>query len=750
MIAEPAYAQAEPDDTAAGASTPSDPEIIVTARRRDEAEQDVPMSITVVGQQDLTERGVRTIADLPSVAPGLTTSYQAGRRGELVFSQRGQGQAFGGSAPGVATYFADVPDFGTAIYDLSNVAVLKGPQGTLFGRNTTGGAVLLTPAAPEAEWGGYLVGRLGNYERRDVEFAVTGPVAEGVQVRLSGQYLSRDGYAINIFDGRDVVNENKFSFRGALKINPVEGFENYTIFQYSRVKERGSDTQIVYINTNPAIASPFNPALAPPGTIDFSVEGPQAVADQLARGPRRINVDGGAFHYSKSTGVINTTTIAATDSLTLKNIFSYRKYRDGQTFDFDGSPLPIANTFNPIFGTRQITEEAQLQYQKGAFEATAGFYYEDRKTPPYVQFDFTTFWPYPDGAFGPLPQQGVYHAISFDVYARSKSRAFYAEASYTIADALELTLGIRRTHDDRSGGNSTAIVEKISGVPITVAVNSGEATFNATTWNASVVYKATDDLNLYATYRRGYKAGGVNTTSTGGLLFKPEYVDDYEAGIKYSGLVGGVRLMANFDAFYDDYTNIQRNVVLPGAVVSTETRNAASAKVKGFDVQFRVAPADIVDLGFAYSYIDAEYGTYTEPLYGDLSNSMFPLTPKHQFNVDLTLHAPVDDSIGEISARTNLSYQSKTAFGVTNTLNGNAANDLAVPTTVVAGRALINFRLDWNHIMRSNFSLGLFVTNLTDKTYPIASANLLNGPSFASTYSYGPPRMWGIEGRVEF
>ncbi|WP_260581921.1 TonB-dependent receptor [Sphingopyxis sp. PET50] len=546
------------------------------------------------------------------------------------------------------------------------------------------------------------------------------------------------------------MNENKFSVRGSLMINPVEGFENYTIFQYSRVKERGSDNQIVYINTDPAIASPFNPALAPPGTIDFSVEGAAAVADQLARGPRRINVDGGALHYSKSTGVINTTTIGATDSLTLKNIFSYRKYDDGQTFDFDGSPLPIANTFNPVFGTRQITEEAQLQYQKGPFEATAGFYYEDRKTPPYVQFDFTTFWPYPTGAFGPLPQQGVYHAISYDVYARSKSRAFYAEASYTIADALELTLGIRRTHDDRSGGNSTAIVDKVTGTPITTTVASGEATFNATTWNVSAVYKATDDLNFYATYRRGYKAGGVNTTSTGGLLFKPEYVDDYEAGIKYSGLIGGVRVMANFDAFYDDYTNIQRNVVLPGAVVSTETRNAASAKVKGFDFQFRVSPADIVDLGFAYSYIDAEYGTYTEPLYGDLSDSMFPLTPKHQFNVDLTLHAPVPDRIGEISARTNLSYQSKTAFGVTNTLNGNPANDLAVPTSVVSGRALINFRLDWNHIMQSNFSLGLFVTNLTDKTYPIASANLLNGPSFASTYSYGPPRMWGVEARVDF
>ncbi|WP_260581920.1 TonB-dependent receptor plug domain-containing protein [Sphingopyxis sp. PET50] len=174
LIATPAYAQTDPDDAAASAHTASDQEIIVTARRRDEAEQDVPMSITVVGQKDLNERGVRTIADLPSVAPGLTTSYQAGRRGELIFSQRGQGQAFGGSAPGVATYFADVPDFGTAIYDLSNVAVLKGPQGTLFGRNTTGGAVLLTPAAPEDEWGGYLVGRLGDYKRRDVEFAVTG------------------------------------------------------------------------------------------------------------------------------------------------------------------------------------------------------------------------------------------------------------------------------------------------------------------------------------------------------------------------------------------------------------------------------------------------------------------------------------------------------------------------------------------------------------------------------------------------
>jgi len=740
------YAQ---DAGGAPTATESD-EIVVTARRREELEQDVPMSMTVIGQEDLTSQGVRTIADLPSVAPGLSTGYTAGRRNDLTFSQRGQGQPFGGSAPGVATYFADVPDFASQIYDLSSVAVLKGPQGTLFGRNTTGGAVLLTPARPEDEWGGYLTGRVGDFERRDAEFGVTGPLGDNLAVRLSGQYLSREGYAINLFDGSDVANENKFSLRGAVLWQVTPNIENYTILQYARTAERGADNQIRYINTLPAIASPFNPALAPPGTIDYSVEGPQVVAEQLARGPRVINVDGGHYNYFRSDGVINTTTIDLSSNLTLKNIFSWREYDDGQTFDFDGSPLPIANTYNPIFETTQKTEEIQVQWRRDGFELTAGYYYEDRDTPNYTQFDFTTFWPYPTGAFGPLPEQGVYHAVSFDVFAHSRSQAVYAETTFGVTDRLNLTFGVRQTHDEREGGNSTAIATS-AGTLITASVKAGEAEFDATTWNASAVFQATDDFNLYASIRRGYKAGGVNTTTTGdGLIFDPEYVTDYEIGAKYAGFVGDWRVSANVDIFYDDYSDIQRNVVLPGAVVATQTENAAAATITGADIQLRVSPNEFLDLGLAYTFVDAGYDAYSEPVFGDLSKSIFPQTPEHQVNFDVRVAFPIPEEVGELSMRADVYYQSKTAFVVTNTLNGTPANDLAVPTSVTPDYTLVNLRADWDNVMQSNLGIGVFVTNATDEEYIIGNGNLLNGPSFASTYSYGAPRMWGVELRYKF
>lgn len=161
-------------------------DIVVTARRVNERLQNVPLSITVVDARQLTERNVRSAFDLPNVAPGL--SVQASGSGTTAqFSLRGQGQTLGQSAPGVVPYFAEVPEFSTQFYDLASVQVLKGPQGTLFGRNTTGGAILFSPVRPGNEWEGFITGRLGSYDRRDLEFAVGGAIVpDKVMLRVAG------------------------------------------------------------------------------------------------------------------------------------------------------------------------------------------------------------------------------------------------------------------------------------------------------------------------------------------------------------------------------------------------------------------------------------------------------------------------------------------------------------------------------------------------------------------------------------
>ncbi len=151
-------------------------DIVVTARRQSELLKNVPISIIAADDRALNERNVKTTNDLPLVAPGLSVQNTSANRNNSTFSIRGQGQTFGQSSPGVVAYFADVPDFATSIYDLENVQVLKGPQGTLFGRNTTGGAVLFVPRKPTSDLNGFFNFRFGDYERRDLEFAVGGAV----------------------------------------------------------------------------------------------------------------------------------------------------------------------------------------------------------------------------------------------------------------------------------------------------------------------------------------------------------------------------------------------------------------------------------------------------------------------------------------------------------------------------------------------------------------------------------------------
>src|SRR3546814_732896 len=215
-------------------------DIVVTARRTAERLQDVPLSVTAIDAQSLDERNVRNVADLPAVAPGLSAQV-SGSGTSIQFSIRGQGLTLGQSAPGVVPYFAEVPEFSTQFYDLEGVQVLKGPQGTLFGRNTTGGAILFSPRQPDNEFGGFITGRFGTYNRHDIEFGVGGAIIpDKIMVRFAGQMLRRKGYSRNLAFDERVNGEHKDSFRVSLLLRPIEALENYTIYENTDIDENGN------------------------------------------------------------------------------------------------------------------------------------------------------------------------------------------------------------------------------------------------------------------------------------------------------------------------------------------------------------------------------------------------------------------------------------------------------------------------------------------------------------------------------
>ena len=732
--------------------------IIVTARRTGENIMDIPFSMIAVGSEELNEKNVKTANDLSFVAPGLSIQNTSSNRSTTTFSLRGQGQTFGQIAPGVVPYMAEVPipDGNSGqFYDLENIQVLKGRQGTLFGRNASGGAILFTPRKPDNALNGYIVARIGDYQRRDLEAALGGALIEDVlQVRAAAQFLKRDGFTRNLYDGRKLDNEDRRSVRVSAVLRPVDWIENYTIYSYTNFDDEGSGQSIGGIVAG-------NPTFLIPGTFTGVALLPALQAElaaQQARGPRTVNLDWPTHNGLRSHDVINTTTVDLNDNFTLKNIFSHSWFKYEYLRDLDGSSLPVLGVSNPFQNgwIKQRTEEIQLRADFGVVDGAIG-YYDERysSTAGSVGFDTQQYIAAPLGPT--FTYVGPVSAINITDGSLNKSKAFYAEFNVRPLPALTLTAGIRRTRDYRSSGQlgTTLVFPGALGpagdlvVPGTPSRDSGK--FRATTWNLAALYEFSSDLSAYVTVRRGYKAGGVNGTAIdpADRLFAPEFVTDYEAGIKGRWRFGDVQMHANLDYFYDDYTNIQRFVNLNTVPASTVTRNAASGTVQGIDLELGLQTS-VFDLSVGYSYLDAGYDEYIDPTRGDLSNSVFPNTPKHQLTVAPKLKFPVPEDVGQLSFLANVYVRSAIAFDPINRANGNPIADLSPPGANGPGYTRIDLRLDWKAIMGSGFSTALFVRNASDEVYIVGSANQLPTQFGFVSYLYGEPRTIGAEFRLDF
>jgi len=717
-------------------------DVVVTARRREERLQEVPIAVTALSEEVLQEKGVRDANDLGQAAPGLSIQNTTANRNNITYSIRGQGQAFGQNSPGVVPYFAEVPSFGDAIFDLQGIQVLKGPQGTLFGRNTTGGAILFAPKAPSEDFNGYLLGRVGNYDRRDVEFGVGGPIlGDRLMFRVAGQVLRRDGYTDNVTTGDQMDNEHREAWRASLTARPFDGFENTLLYQDVHVDEAGSGLLLSVITptfSNEPIYAQLQAALAA----------------QNARGPRSIATNYEPdFIKLDSQGWINTTTWVLNNHLTLKNIYSSRRYTAGQSYDLDGSPVTVLHVTNPTGPkSKSTTEEFQAQFNLWNIDGVIGYFTEDTNTPLIYGFDTRQFVRIP----GLLPNGGVIQAVNI-AQSTSGSHAVYGQADWKVTDQLTLTAGVRKTTDERSSGPSETFVLFSPLQPYPTGLDAGAgarlfASFDATTWNLAVNYQFDRDLNVYATVRKGFKSGGFNGTAIdpADQFFQPEEVTDYEAGVKGLSELGGWQVRYAVDVFYDDYTNIQRFVNLATVPASTVTRNAAAGSIAGVDLDVTVAPTDWFSASLQYTYLDAKYDSYTDALLGDLSNSKFPNTPEHQLNFTPRVQIPLPEGMGDLSALASVYYQSGIATDPANVPNGNPLVALSSMGTNLDGYTRIDLRADWRNINGTGVSAAAYVRNATDEDYATGTNNQLTSQFGVATYLYGQPRFFGVELRFDF
>jgi iron complex outermembrane receptor protein len=765
-----ASAAVPPTSATSAANTVGAGDIIVTAQRREESLSKVPLSISAFNSETLKTRVITREQDLQSLVPGLVVK-SGQNQNQVSFTLRGQTlDPFSGASPAVLTYLNEVPFSGgnsaTAFYDFSSVQVLKGPQGTLFGRNATGGAVLYASTLPGDDFGGYLTVRGGERALRQVEGAVDVPlISDKLTIRLAGDYQAQNGYVHNLLAGGTLGDIDNKSGRITVVAKPTDSVKNVTVFQYSDFggTEAGSELYSYYkagqTNNGFALTTTLDSVYgeggipgvgngpAGPGTFPGAVAG--YLAWQKAH-PYDIYYSYNLPHSSHNYFLSNTTTINLDSRTTFKNIFGYQSSYSQTPGILSGSPFASLDLYNrggafngppggEVFRYKSYSEEAQIQGTLLANDRlkyiVGGFYNDAKKNeaiPVIVGGELAT----------PLGQV-LYHTHGTD-----NSKALYGQATYDFSDfvhGLSLTAGGRYTWEE-VGQTPYADDVFATGFPQELK------TLQAPSWNVNLQWQFNSHNQIYFTQRGSFRAGNFNGAVVPyGLanFFKNEYTHDFEVGYKFNGEVAGRRAHFNIAAYDQIVHNAQHSIyaVVAGAP-SAFTVNVPEATIKGIEADGDIQLVDWLRIGASGAYTDAKYTKNLVDLSVQTGNPGFvvpfdsyPDSPKLSGSLFADFTLPLPKEVGDVHLRADSFSQSHSFFSNN---NGNLT-----PDTRIKGYTTVQLRLSWDGIMGSKFSAGVYVKNLTDKLY--YSSGYVEGASGGfNTVIVGEPRTVAGEISVKF
>lgn len=707
-------------------------EIVVTAEKRAEGLQNIPIAITAVSGATLERASVRDVSDLTQLVPSL----QFGTRSTNVFiAVRGIGQAGQdiGSQSGVTVALDGVPllhhfMMNTAFLDIEQVEVLRGPQGTIAGRNATGGAININAKGPTDVTEGDMAFSVGNYGRLGVRGSVNSAISDQVAGRLSFLVDHADGWMKNGFLNRRNDNTELAQLRGQLLLKPSETIKINALVEYTRDRSDPSFAQIL------GRADPDRPTVPETAGYPFprnDIPNLTFYNDQ----PNERDLE--------SIRAVLTATVQLGDRATLTSTSGFIKHDIALTnIDVDATPRSagFVGSFFPLIGinTKQYTQEFALTTDLGdRADLVAGLFYMHGVSKEPLYF-----------SFGAFPNYLVYLPTE-----KLNSYAAYAQFRYGLTDTLRLTVGGRYTIDDKSYvmDSSTAGATP----PIT---RSGSGKFKAFTPRFAVDYTPTDDVLVYASASRGFKSGGFNTLGDPALpvnVFNPEFVWSYEAGVKAMMLDRKLRL--GLTGFYSDYSNLQQTVFRRNDVTGVffpRVENSVTAKIKGIELEGEVAPVTGLTINGGLTYLDSTFGYFcnNDPLYPslptapgcvgatrdgvplppgarELTGNRLPQAPKWQYTVSAQYTFPITDAL-EITARTDHKGQTRVYFDIYNN-----------PQNSQAAYSLTNFSLAVGSQTKA-WSLTGWIRNAFDKRY-ISSANAGSGANAAISGSVGAPRMYG-------
>lgn len=773
-----AAAAAAVEQTDAVAATDGDiAEVLVTARRREESAQTVPIAVSVLGANALEDHHVNAIEDLQNVVPTLSVSAASGRPNAPVYSLRGirPTEAIYGQDPTVAVYFDDVvlsPAQGSnlGMYDLASVQVLKGPQGTLFGRNTTGGALLLTPKRPGRTFGGDFMVGYGSYGRDETQFGIDMPLADNFAVRLSGRTIDSNGYQTNVAEGPlhgdKLGGESTRSVRASAVWDISDKIENYTVLSWDHKSTNGRGMVLQAVNPNNPFIKCYDGPSNPNGAC-FSGDNLVSIFDAADRAQGRdvnkIESDHRQFDNSRAVGVINTTTAQLGDGLTLKSIAGYRDFSSSLYIDLDASPVPGLLTSQQSSALKHASYELQLlgtsfddrlDWVTGLY-----WYYEDgfENSPGSTYLGIPTF----DVTLGgnPFMQRGAVHNNSYSAFA---------QGSYKLTDKLSLTVGARMTRDDKQmqlstqRPNSCQLKDPSSdpSAPTTLPLDNCTVklkdSFKQPTGTVSLDYKLRPDVMLYAASRYGYRAGGFNlraTTPVEYQPFDPETVLDAELGAKADWAIADWHMRSNVAVYHQWYDDIQRTVAASNAdgTPGSAVQNAAKAKVFGVELEQTIAPTRHLSLQLNYAYVLPTYGSWTDPRTGaDQSKTPFYFTPKHSGSATLSYTQPLGGDVGALTYTATAAY--KGDQWISPLLNRSAINatpDNIKPLLQQDAYWLLDLSTSWLNVMGSKLDVTAYMKNVTDREYAVGGLQLYSTFGVLAR-AYGDPRTYGVQLRYQF
>lgn len=760
-------------------------EIVVNARRTEESQQDVPIAITTMSADALRRESIGTVMDLAGRVPSLVMSTGGQQRSTESPTIRGQGATYGGGS-GVLLYFAEAPlPADTTLnnvggpgkfFDLQNMQVLKGSQGTLFGRNTTGGALILQPHKPENEFSASFMAEGSNYSGNGYEGVLNVPIiSDTLLLRLGGKYFDREGFTKDVVNGTDYDDKHYWTVRAGLTWLPTDGVENYLFTYYTENHDNGVGTVIKQANPdslNRLIMSnlglqplPLVPPQLQPGCLiwdaalarELSGCGELFAAEQRQRDNRHVALSAAPADNLWTGGVINTLSVDLSEELTLRNITSFSTLEHQYRWDTDGSRAKWTEFTEPEdqrqadFGV--LTEELQLQgkYRDGRLVFTAGGYYERQK---------------PRGPETTVIS-ALYNGLNVVWKLERESYGPYAQTTYDLGDlsaaldGLKITAGARYSKDDIKG--SSVFRQTMFGIPAAPVEESGGANDSAFTWTIGADYQF-DSYLVYGKVSRGYKTGGFAITAVNPayLTYKPEFVLNYEIGQKADFSIGDMPVRINTALYYTDYTDMQRNGVdvysAPNSVslaprLGAAVFNAGKATIAGFEFEGTVIPFEGLTLSANYAYTKGKYekyfltsgsatpqldctgGTYPQGSVLDLSCMPFLYTPRHQYSVTAIYQVPVRENLGSVSASLTWAWVDR---------NYTSATTLpeAEPGAWLDAQGLLNASVNWEGVFNSNFYLQVYGTNLQDKEFVISNQNVWTTLGF-QTVTYNEPRIIG-------